>query len=161
MLLVVHNMLLTLLYFTLYLGCFLELDLVDHHERILTKFVDIVGEIIASLAKNVNEVDWDQVGSTGATFIGDVIKNTSTMHKVLSVQLPPEQVQEIFSRIFELLNRQVPEYFANVKPVTPAGEQRVLDEIMHLSQSLERLRGVKAANLNLEGHFRQRFLNAR
>ena len=77
------------------------------------------------------------------------------------MQLPPEQVQEIFSRIFELLNRQVPEYFANVKPVTPAGEQRVLDEIMHLSQSLERLRGVKAANLNLEGHFRQRFPNAR
>ena len=128
----------------------------DHHERILTKFVDIVGEIIASLAKTIDEVDWDQgSGSTGTTFITEVIKNTSTMHKVLSAQLPPEQVQEIFSRIFELLNRQVPEYFANVKPTTPAGEQRVLDDVMFLSESLERLRGVKAANL--EAHFRGRF----
>ena len=134
----------------------------DHHERILTKFVDIVGEIIASLAKTIDEVDWDQgSGSTGTTFITEVIKNTSTMHKVLSAQLPPEQVQEIFSRIFELLNRQVPEYFANVRPTTPAGEQRVVDDIVFLSESLERLRGVKAANLDLETHFRGRFPNAR
>ena len=83
------------------------------------------------------------------------------MHKVLSAQLPPEQVQEIFSRIFELLNRQVPEYFANVRPTTPAGEQRVVDDIVFLSESLERLRGVKAANLDLETHFRGRFPNAR
>lgn len=135
----------------------------DHHECILTKFVDIVGEIIASLAKTVNDVDWDSPASssTGTTFITEAIKNTSTMHKVLSAQLPPEQVQEIFSRIFELLNRQVPEYFANVKPTTPAGEQRVLDDVMFLSESLERLRGVKAANLDLETHFRGRFPNAR
>ena len=49
----------------------------------------------------------------------------------------------------------MPEYFANVKPTTPAGEQRVLDDVMFLSESLERLRGVKAANL--EAHFRGRF----
>ena len=135
----------------------------DHHECILTKFVDIVGEIIASPAKTVNDVDWDSPASssTGTTFITEAIKNTSTMHKVLSAQLPPEQVQEIFSRIFELLNRQVPEYFANVRPTTPAGEQRVVDDIVFLSESLERLRGVKAANLDLETHFRGRFPNAR
>ena len=49
----------------------------------------------------------------------------------------------------------MPEYFANVKPTTPAGEQRVLGDVMFLSESLERLRGVKAANL--EAHFRGRF----
>ena len=49
----------------------------------------------------------------------------------------------------------MPEYFANVKPTTPAGEQRVLDDVMFLSESLERLRGVKAANP--EAHFRSRF----
>ena len=32
---------------------------------------------------------------------------------------------------------------------------------MFLSESLERLRGVKAANLDLETHFRGRFPNAR
>ena len=49
----------------------------------------------------------------------------------------------------------MPEYFANVKPTTPAGEQRVLGDVMFLSESLERLRGVKAANP--EAHFRSRF----
>lgn len=42
-------------------------------------------------------------------FIGDTIKNIQTMHRVLSANLPPEQVQDIFSRIFELLNSKVPE----------------------------------------------------
>ena len=83
------------------------------------------------------------------------------MHKVLSAQLPPEQVQEIFSRIFDLLNHKVPDYFASVDPSTPAGQQRVLDDIQYLSHSLDRLRGVSAANLKLEDHFRARFPNAK
>jgi hypothetical protein len=48
-----------------------------------------------------------------------------------------------------------------VKPTTPAGEQRVLDDIQYLGHSLERLRGVNAAVLNLEPVFRERFPNAR
>jgi len=169
-------------------------DLVEHHERILSKFVSIVGEIVDSLSRSVGSTDWDRSGAltTGAAassssstgvggggggggdalasassgssscpFVTDAIKNVSTMHKVLSAQLPPEQVQEIFSRIFEQLNRKVPEYFASVDPATPAGQQRVLDDVQYLCHSLERLRGVNAKNLNLEAHFRKRFPNAR
>ena len=75
--------------------------------------------------------------------------------------LTPEQVQEIFTRIYAVLNHKVPQYFAEVKPQTPAGEQRVVDDIQYLCNSLERLRGVSAANLNFEQHFRERFPNAR
>jgi hypothetical protein len=91
-------------------------DYLEHHERILSKFVSIVAEIVHSLSKSVVAADWDrttssqgaQEGSQGSCpFVADVIKNTTTMHKVLSAQLPPEQVQEIFTRIFELLNRKV------------------------------------------------------
>jgi len=146
-------------------------DLVEHHERILSKFVSIVGEIVDSLSKSVAATDWDRSQGASSTeradssgssaFVGDTIKNVSTMHRVLSAQLPPEQVQEIFTRIFELLNRKVPEYFASVEPATPAGQQRVLDDVQFLAHALERLRGVSAANLSLEGHFRKRFPNAR
>ena len=153
-------------------------DLVEHHERILAKFVGIVGEIVDSLSRSIPTTDWDRTNAATAegasaaggtassssgssAFVTDAIKNTATMHKVLSAQLPPEQVQEIFSRIFELLNRKVPEYFAGVEPATPAGQQRLVDDIQHLSHSLERLRGVNAQALNLGPHFRERFPNAR
>ena len=56
---------------------------------------------------------------------------------------------------------QVPEYFASVSPSTPAGQQRVLDDVQFLTHSLDRLRGVDAKNLTLEAHFRKRFPNAR
>lgn len=102
-------------------------DYIEHHERILSKFVSIVGEIVHSLSKSVTAADWDRTNvsetngsnaaqevkdsvkqsATSCPFVADVIKNTTTMHKVLSAQLPPEQVQEIFTRIFELLNRKV------------------------------------------------------
>jgi vacuolar protein sorting-associated protein 54 len=159
-------------------------DLVAHHERILAKFVSIVGEIVDSLARSLAATDWDRTaplladapggGGAGAAdnrapahtagasqFVADTIKNAQTMHKVLSANLPQEQVQEIFSRIFELLNRKVPLYFESVSPATPAGQQRLVDDVQHLSHSLERLRGINASALNLEPHFRTRFPNAR
>ena len=151
-------------------------DLREHHERILAKFVSIVGEIVDSLSRSLPTTDWDRTmplsadassaagagGAEGASqFVADTIKNAQTMHKVLSANLPPEQVQEIFSRIFELLNRKVPQYFETVSPATPAGQQRLVDDVQHLTHSLERLRGINAAVLNLEPHFRQRFPNAR
>jgi len=167
-------------------------DLREHHERILAKFVSIVGEIVDSLSRSLPTTDWDRTmplsadntsggaggagggegaaaaaasaaaGTAGASqFVADTIKNAQTMHKVLSANLPPEQVQEIFSRIFELLNRKLPLYFETVSPATPAGQQRLVDDIQHLTHSLERLRGINAAVLNLEPHFRQRFPNAR
>jgi len=137
-------------------------DYLEHHERILSKFVSIVGEIVESLSNSIGSTDWDRSGgASNCQFIVDSIKNITTMHKVLSAQLPPEQVQEIFSRIFDLLNHKVPDYFASVDPSTPAGQQRVLDDIQYLSHSLDRLRGVSAANLKLEDHFRARFPNAK
>lgn len=137
-------------------------DYLEHHERILSKFVSIVGEIVEALSNSISSTDWDRSGgASNCQFITDSIKNITTMHKVLSAQLPPEQVQEIFSRIFDLLNHKVPDYFASVDPSTPAGQQRVLDDIQYLSHSLDRLRGVSAANLKLENHFRARFPNAK
>ena len=127
-----------------------------------SQFVSIVGEIVESLSNSIGSTDWDRSGgASNCQFIVDSIKNITTMHKVLSAQLPPEQVQEIFSRIFDLLNHKVPDYFASVDPSTPAGQQRVLDDIQYLSHSLDRLRGVSAANLKLEDHFRARFPNAK
>lgn len=81
--------------------------------------------------------------------------------QVLLGQLPTEQVQEIFSRIFELLNRKVVDHFADCSPATLAGQQRLVDDVQFLAHSLERLRGVSTAGLTLEQAFRRRFPNAR
>ena len=66
------------------------------------------------------------------------------MHKVLQPQLPQEQLKEVYSRICELLNTKVPKHFEDVSPATPAGQQRVVDDVVHLATTLSRLRAVQA-----------------
>ena len=73
-----------------------------------------------------------------------MIKGVTTMHKVLQPQLPQEQLKEVYSRICELLNTKVPKHFEDVSPATPAGQQRVVDDVVHLATTLSRLRAVQA-----------------
>ena len=93
-------------------------------------------------------------------YITDVIKGVTTMHKVLQPQLPQEQLKEVYSRICELLNTKVPQHFEDVSPATPAGQQRVVDDVVHLATTLARLRAVQATQLTFEEHFRKRFPSA-
>jgi hypothetical protein len=48
----------------------------------------------------VQDTDWDNLGSTSCRFIEDVIKGTSTMHRVLQQHLPPSQIQARFTMSF-------------------------------------------------------------
>ena len=51
------------------------------------------------------------------------------VHKVLAEVLPPELLQDIFSRIFNSLARRLPAHFEEIMPGTETGKQRILDEI--------------------------------
>ena len=43
-------------------------------------------------------------------------------------------LQDIFGRIFALLNRKILGHFEEVRPLTNTGRQRVMDEVAHLTQ---------------------------
>jgi hypothetical protein len=43
-----------------------------------------------------------------------VQRNVTALHRVLLATLPPAQVQDVFSRIFALLNRKIPQHFEEV-----------------------------------------------
>jgi hypothetical protein len=53
-----------------------------------------------------------------------VMKDAVTLHKVLSRYLPPEQLQEVFSRTYDMFCRKLPPMFAKVKTKTDAGKRR-------------------------------------
>lgn len=70
-------------------------EYMEHHEKILAKFVAIIGEVVANTAAStvLKETDWDNMGTSSCRFVEDVIKGVSTMHKVLYQLLPGPQVQ--------------------------------------------------------------------
>lgn len=106
----------------------------------------------------------------GRCFVEDVIKGVSTMHRVLYQLLPPAQVQDVFSRIFDLLAHRLAELYLGddsptvssqlqQQPQTTAGHQRRMDEVTHLVTSLGLLRGVDAGALaRLEARVREQQL---
>jgi hypothetical protein len=87
--------------------------------------VSIVQEVIEHSRPSLQREDWDRLGtntnnhsSNGNTaidtdeskqceFMSDVVRGVTAMHKVLQQQLPPEQLSDVFCRIFMLLNRKV------------------------------------------------------
>ncbi|KAG5175926.1 Vps54-like protein-domain-containing protein, partial [Tribonema minus] len=139
----------------------------EHHEKILAKFVSIIQELVDAACPVLREEDWDKVDAAGdssgavtdehtrshqSQFMGEVVRGVSAMHKVLQQQLPPEQLKDVFSRIFSLLNRKIPECFAQegVQPATAGGRQRILDDTSFMATALSTLWGVDGSNLRLE-----------
>ena len=168
----------------------LELDrvsnvLIDHHGRIVAKFVGIVGDFVDNSASRLRLVDWDSIKqgqnhqntsssssststSTSSTsssceYFDEIQRNVTALHRVLLETLPAEQVQDVFSRIFALLNRRIPMHFEEIMPISSGGKQRILDEVAHLVVAFLRLKQIDQvaaeATSVLEEIFRKRYSN--
>ena len=68
-------------------------------------------------------------------------------------------MNDVFSRIFQLLARKIPAHLEECRPRTPTGRQRVLDEVQHLASGFALLKAVDAgpAMALLEEACRRRF----
>ena len=135
-------------------------ELLDHHGLVVGKFVSIVGDFIEASASKLTQIDWDRTLGPFEYF-EEIQKNILALHRVLLSILPPEQITDIFSRIFALINRKIPAHFDDIMPSTTVGKQRILDEITHLVSALARLKLMDstalALNSSLEDCFRKKY----
>eukprot|EP01041_Mallomonas_annulata_P005065 gene5065-10139_t len=130
--------------------------IVEHQNQILSKFVTIVNDFVEASADKLSAIDWDRFQGQ-CEYFDDVLRNVTTLHRVLCATLPAEQVQDVFSRIFALLNRKVPQHFESIMPSTQTGRQRILDEVVHLVNACSVLKQVDASSISLEDSFRTKF----
>ena len=126
----------------------------DHNEKVLNKFVTIIGGIVEhGLAPKIAGTDFDaRANATGSCiFLGGVATNTKKMHQVLKSLLPPEHLRDVFSRIFSFVDTKVPELLisaadnGDVKftlPRTDLGKKQLLLETQNMITSLNGLEGV-------------------
>jgi vacuolar protein sorting-associated protein 54 len=135
-------------------------DLIDHHGQIVAKLVTIVGDFVDASATRLRAVDWDHFQGLQCEYFEEVQRNVLALHRVLQAVLPPAQIQDVFSRIFALLNRKIPAHFDEIMPSTPTGRQRILDEITHLVTAFSRIKQIDASALTdtLEDTFRKRYM---
>lgn len=133
-------------------------ELLDHHSAIVSKFVSIVSDSLDSSSLKLRSVDWDRFQGQ-CEYFDEVLRNVTALHRVLVQLLPSEQLQDIFSRIFLLLNRKIPSHFEDIMPSTQTGKQRILDDVTHLVTTFSRLKQIDCKEITniLEENFRKRY----
>jgi vacuolar protein sorting-associated protein 54 len=134
-------------------------DYAEHHNKVLDKFVSIIGGIVEhSLAPKIAGTDFDQRGKGErgnqiecCQFLDGVITNTKKMHQVLHSLLPQEDLADVFSRIFAHLDSKVPKMFlsmdsdTNVQftlPQTLEGKNQIVLELNTMATTLNSLEDV-------------------
>lgn len=131
----------------------------DHNEKVLNKFVSIIGGIVEhGLAPRIASVDFDErAKSEGESkedvkcfvFLDGISSSTRKLHHVLNALLPPDHLQDVFSRIFAHLDEQIPSLFVKAAstaafsfPISDSGKYRLLLEVAHTTKVLNELAGV-------------------
>lgn len=150
-------------------------EFTDHNEKVLNKFVTIIGSIVEhGLAPKIPGTDFDARAKIPTTadckiacciFLEGVSSNTRKMHQVLASLLPPDHLEDVFSRIFAFVDQKVPALFIAAAdqaakpgapppfsfPKTEEGKQRFLAEIEMLTSNLNGLEGVQPWDFSAGG----------
>ncbi len=139
----------------------------EHNEKVLNKFVSIIGGIVEhGLAPRIANTNFDDRARNlpfeklseiqCCVFLEGISNSTMKLHQVLSSLLPPDHLQDVFSRIFAYLDQKTPALFVSASatsnpqnaspsfqfPSTDEGKQRMVLEVAHTMESLNALDGV-------------------
>jgi hypothetical protein len=150
----------------------------EHNEMVLNKFVSIIGGIVEhGLAPRIANTNFDArakdipFGNESdiqcCVFLEGITNSTMKLHQVLSSLLPPDHLQDVFSRIFAYLDQTIPALFVTAStttgqsnnivhgtttstsslpifqfPSTDDGKRRMVLEVTHTTESLNALVGV-------------------
>ena len=132
----------------------------EHHDKVLDKFVSIIGGIVEhSLISRIKKTDFnerskieDDADIQCCSFLDGVITNTRKMHQVLVSLLPLEDLIDVFSRIFAHLDSTIPKIFLAQDskteilfsmPDTLEGKRRLILEVETMAHNLNNLPSVK------------------
>ena len=98
----------------------------EHQAGINDKLIDIMSGRAGMHVSAMRKIDWD--ANTGSQHINSymetLVKETTTLHKVLSKHLPEVAVQMIMEPVFHSYREQWGKAFAEVEVKTSEGKQR-------------------------------------
>ncbi|KAI8614153.1 Vps54-like protein-domain-containing protein [Chytriomyces sp. MP71] len=132
-------------------------DYKEHQTALYDKLVNIMQERLAFHAKNLLNVNWDAPEAKDMTadqvctvHIAGLVKETSTMHRVLMKFLPKPVLQMVMSQIFKSYNKGLEEDLKKVELYTSAGKNRLLMDGQHLMAELSALENIDGPGNSIE-----------
>ena len=104
----------------------------EHQAGINDKLVDIMSGRATTHVNTMKKIDWDAPSSNQAPnpYMETLVKETTTLHKVLSKHLPDMTVRMIMDPVFSSYREQWGKAFQDVDVKTVAGKERYIDSLL-------------------------------
>ena len=135
----------------------------EHHDKVLSKFVGIIGGIVEhNLVTRIANTNFDERSklpnaeelkqNSCCPFLDGIMTNTRKMHQVLVSLLPSDDLMDVFSRILSYLDSKVPKILIDADmdektsfrfPTSVEGKRRMVMEVKILSMTLNSLPNVR------------------
>ena len=127
-------------------GLMIEFDKIkrlyqEHQNGINEKLVDIMSTRATSHVNSMRKINWDDPSSGVNAYMETLIKETTTLHKVLSKHLPEGTVRAIMSPVFESYQIQWQEAFSQLKVKTNVGKENMLRDVEFFKSRMSKLEG--------------------
>ncbi|KAH7341080.1 Vps54-like protein-domain-containing protein [Rhizoctonia solani] len=130
----------------------LKRDFQEHQNEIYTKLISIMGDRLAVHCKSLQEIDWTTSNSKPPpnTYMEVLVKETATLHKVLTRYLSAHASELIMSQVFAAINHRLSEEYGKIDLPSQEAKDRLLEDARYLHGRLSALPGVGGLSSMLE-----------
>jgi vacuolar protein sorting-associated protein 54 len=130
----------------------LKRDYQEHQNEIHSKLVAIMGDRLNSHIKALKTVDWtvSKPGGGVNEYMELLVKETATLHKVLSRYLSQSVVEYVMTQVFAAINHRLSEEYSAIDLPNQEAKSRLLADAKYLQQKLSVLKNVGASSWMLE-----------
>ncbi|TFY76653.1 hypothetical protein EWM64_g7359 [Hericium alpestre] len=123
----------------------LKRDYQEHQNEIHSKLIAIMGDRLTAHIKSLQQVKWDAPAAKPVNdYMELLVKETTTLHKVLSRYLSNTVVEYVMSQVFAAMNHRLSEEYTMIELPTPQAKERLLADARYLNTKFSALKNVTA-----------------
>ncbi|KAG9102162.1 hypothetical protein FS749_014941 [Ceratobasidium sp. UAMH 11750] len=130
----------------------LKRDFQEHQNEIYAKLISIMGDRLAVHCKSLQDINWAVPSSKPPpnNYMEVLVKETATLHKVLTRYLSAHASELIMSQVFAAINHRLSEEYTKIELPSQAAKDRLLEDAKYLHARLSALPGVGGLSSMLE-----------
>ncbi|THH06493.1 hypothetical protein EW145_g4050 [Phellinidium pouzarii] len=123
----------------------LKRDYQEHQQEIHSKLVAIMGDRLSAHCRTLQNVDWSVPREGVNEYMTVLVKETVTLHKVLSRYLQEGVLEFIMTQVFASINHRLSEEYGKIELPSEDAKDRLMRDARYLHQHFSGLKNVKAS----------------
>ncbi|KAI5124293.1 hypothetical protein M0805_008901 [Coniferiporia weirii] len=128
----------------------LKRDYQEHQQEIHSKLIAIMGDRLSAHCKTLQNVDWSLTRDGVNEYMTVLVKETVTLHKVLSRYLQEGVLEYIMTQVFAAINHRLSEEYGKIELPNQDAKDRMMRDARYLHQHFSGLKNVKSSAGMLE-----------